>query len=457
MDLLVRGGTIVNETGQQKADVLVQNGKIIRLSDCILPVPGMRVIDAHGMLVLPGVIDVHTHYGMVSAGGNRTADDFFQGSASAACGGVTTIIDYAEPLPGESLLEAANKRRQEAEGSIAIDFSLHMVIPRFREGQAAELKALLDQGISSCKVFTTYKSLKIDVPDLLRLLKSARDLGVLVTVHAEDDDVIQRAQRRLHEGGMLAPRYHPASRPVEAEVQAIKWLVSAAAAQRCPLYFVHVSSGEGCRAIGQARQEGMRVMGETCPHYLLLTQEKYQSPEAQQYIMSPPLRRQEDIDALWAGLSSGALQVVATDHCSYTREQKQAAATCLDTLPGIPGSETLLPLMYSEGVGKGRITLGELVGLLAGNPARIFGLYPQKGVLAPGSDADMVILDPYQEVTISAQHLHSAAGYTPFEGWQVKGYPVTTILRGRVIYSDGRFSGAQGGGAFIPAGPGTFQ
>lgn len=456
MDLLIRGGTVVNETGVRRAEVLIQDGKITEVGEGIPEFPGVRVMDAFGRLVLPGIIDAHTHYGMESAGGIITADDFCQGSLSAACGGVTTVIDYAEPAPGESLLEAAGKRRAEAEGSIVIDFSLHMAVPRFGKAQAAELEGLLKYGISSYKVFTTYEGLKIPEGDLRFLLQRARGLGALVTAHAEDDGVIQDAQMRLRRDGLVAPRHHAASRPAQAEVRAVKRLIRLAGECGSPIYFVHVSSGAGCRAIARARAEGAPVFGETCPHYLLLTEELYQSPEAQKYIMSPPLRREEDHRILWEGLGSGDLQVVATDHCAYDWDQKRSAGTCYDTPPGIPGSETLLPLLYSEGVARGRITLEQMVGALSANPARIFGLYPRKGALAPGSDGDVVVFDSEKETAISARHLHSAAGYTPFEGWRVKGYPVATVLRGQVVYENGRFTGGRGGGRFVPAGPGIW-
>ena len=455
MDLLIRGGTVVDETTARRADVLIGDGRITRVDEDLAAPPGARVIDARGRLVLPGVIDVHTHYGVKSAAGEVSADDFYHGSVSAACGGVTTVIDYAEPRPGQPLVEAARRRRWQAETDIAIDFSLHMTIPWFSGAQASELGDLLTHGISSYKVFTTYEGLRIEEEDLRVLMQHAGELGILVAAHAEDDQVLRTAQARLRGRGLVAPRYHAESRPVTAEVEAIERLTRLAAESACPVYFVHVSSGRGCKAIARAREEGARVQGETCPHYLCLTEEAYKSSEAQKYIMSPPLRREEDNHALWEGLSSGTLQVVASDHCAYSWNHKQSAETCFDTLAGIPGSETLLPLLYSEGVVKGRITLNQLVSVLASNPARIFGLYPHKGVLAPGSDGDVVILDPEKEMVIADHSLHSAAGYTPFEGWKVKGYPVATILRGEIIHENGRFTGSRGGGRFVRAGLGT--
>ncbi|MBS3937076.1 MAG: dihydropyrimidinase [Peptococcaceae bacterium] len=452
MDLLIRGGTVVGEEKQRRADILVREGKIVEISETIVPPGGHDVVDATGMLVLPGVIDVHTHYGMVGARGVRTADDFYQGSVSAAAGGVTTVIDYADPMTGESLPEAALKRRLEAEEGIAIDFSLHVVVSKFGQQDVPELAALAEQGITSLgEIFTSHPSLKIDTEDLRLLLVKARDAGILATMHAEDDLLIQEAGRVLRQAGQDDKQYHGISRPIEAEVTAIKGLIEMAAELECPLYIVHVSSGEGAKAIADARRAGLLIMGETCPHYLLLNEGRYRETGAALYIMNPPLREAANNDALWAALADGTLQVVTTDHCSYTRQQKEASSLCFEIMPGVPGSETLLPLLYTEGVGKGRIELPRLVQLLSSNPARIFGIYPQKGTIAVGSDADMVIFDPVKEVTITALEQHSAAGYTLFEGWKVKGYPRLTLLRGQVIFRDGQFCGERGAGRFIPA------
>lgn len=455
MHLLIRGGTVVDEKGLNEADVLIIGGKVTEVGRRLVAPQGVEILDASGKFVLPGIIDAHTHFGMKSRNGIITADDFYRGSASAACGGVTTVIDYAEPLPGQSLKEAAKQRRLEAESSIAVDFSLHVVIPDLDGDRASELEALLHYGISSYKVFTTYEGLQIKDRDLRRLLQLARELNTLVTVHAEDDQVLQDARHRLIQQARVSPGYHAASRPAEAEGRAVESMIRLADETGVLIYFVHISTGAGCRAIGRARAAGQRVLGETCPHYLLLTEELYQRPDAQKYIMCPPLRKAEDNWMLWESLQSGVLQVVATDHCAYTWDQKRSARTCFETPPGIPGSETLLPLLYSEGVARGRLTLPQLVALLSANPARIFGLYPRKGGLAPGSDGDAVILDPRKEVVLSAKNLHSAAGYTPFEGWRVQGYPETTILRGKIVYHRGYFTGIQGGGRFVAAGLGS--
>ncbi|MBS3977329.1 MAG: dihydropyrimidinase [Syntrophomonadaceae bacterium] len=457
MDLLVRGGTVVREAGTEPADVLIKEGRIFAFGRDLPEPYGIKVVDASGMLVLPGVIDVHTHFHMKSARGYTTADDFFQGSVSAAFGGVTTVIDFADaPLPGQTLLDCMKERKAQADRELISDYTLHAVVTQFGEQEAKDMPALMAAGITNCKIFTTYDTLKLEDEDLSRLLKFAGQTGLLVIVHAEDDRMVQEAQLALKNQGRTEPRYHGASRPVGAELSAINRVIAEAKTAGCLLYIVHVSSGSGAQAIALARRAGQRVMGEACPHYLLLTEDLYQAPDAQKYIMSPPLRTKEDNLLLWRALAAEELQTAATDHCSYTWEQKIKANTCFDTPPGIPGVETLLPLLYSEGVGKGRITLDQLVKFLAGNPARIFGIYPQKGTLAPGSDGDLVIFDPEKEAVLTGSSLHSAAGYTPFEGWKVKGYPRVTVLRGQVVCQDGELVAQKGIGRFLPAGLGRF-
>jgi dihydropyrimidinase len=457
MDLLVRGGTVVREAGAEPADVLIKEGRISAIGRDLNEPSGIKIVDASGMLVLPGVIDVHTHFQMKSAKGFTTADDFFQGSVSAAFGGVTTVIDFADsPLPGQTLFGCVEERKTKADPNLILDYTLHAVVTRFGEEEAKDMKALIAKGVTNCKIFTTYDTLKLEDEDLSRLLKFAGQTGLLVIVHAEDDRLVQAAQLALKDQGKTGPGYHGVSRPAEAEVSAINQVIAEAKTADSLLYIVHVSTGSGAQAIAHARRAGQRVMGEACPHYLLLTEDLYQAPDAQKYIMSPPLRTKEDNLMLWRALAQEELQTAATDHCSYTWEQKSQAETCFDTPPGIPGVETLLPLLYSEGVGKGRITLSQLVRFLAGNPARIFGLYPQKGTLVPGSDGDLVIFDPEKEVVLTGSSLHSAAGYTPFEGWKVKGYPRATILRGQVVCQDGKLFAKRGTGRFLPAGLGRF-
>jgi len=453
MALLVKNGTVVTETGVVQADLLVEGEQIAALGRD-LTAPGAEVVDASGLVVLPGVIDAHTHYSLFTRGA-LTIDDFASGSRSAACGGVTTFIDYADPIEGRPLVEGLQARQAEASGKACIDYHFHMCFYGERPWTREELEDLRREGISSLKVFTTYEASRIPYRHLEKLLAAAREVGLLVTVHAEDDDLVRATGEKLKEQGLTAPSYHGQSRPWEAEAQAIADVIALAEKQGVPVYIVHVSTGAGAKLIEAAQARGVKVFGETCPHYLVLEESCFQREFPQQYIMTPPLRTRRDNEMLWEALARGSLQVLATDHCAYTLRQKEAD-TCFTTLPGIPGSETLLPLMFSEGYRKGRLTLEQLAAYLATNPAKLFGLYPRKGVLRAGSDADLVLVDPEREVVLSGGKLHSRAGYTPFAGLTVRGYPVLTVSRGRVVYRDGQFVGEPGWGQFIKAGETTW-
>jgi dihydropyrimidinase len=426
---LIKHGSVVTENGGIKADVRIANGVITAIGPDLEPDKADQVIDAEGKFVLPGVIDAHTHYKMFSPNG-MTADDFESGTKSAACGGVTTYIDFASPVEGKSLLESFLERQEEANGDSYLDYHLHMEINGFHDFSLDELKQLARYGVSSLKVYTTYAD-RLPDDKIKKLLTMAKETGLLVGFHAEDDELVSELREQFVKDNKAKVEYHAESRPHEAEVKSVQNLINLAKEIDVPIYIVHVSTGEACELIRKAGDEGQKVYGETCPHYLLLTDACYRKEHGQKYMMTPPLRKEEDQELLWQGLKDGVFQCLATDHCSYTVSQKLKSDSCFDNLNGIPGSETLLPLSYSEGVGKGRITIEQLVDLLSTNPAKIFGLYPQKGVISVGSDGDITILDPEKEVTLTGEGLHSAAGYTPFDGIKVKGYPVMTILRGQ--------------------------
>jgi len=448
VDLLVANGKLVIEKGLVEADLAVDGGKISAIGR-IEPPAGIRVFDAERKLVLPGVIDAHTHFGLV-ARGTVTADGWEEGTISAACGGVTTCIDYADPFPGEPLVEGAREKLAEAEGKACIDYTVHMTVHCWTSDLRQELQELREMGITSLKIFTTYDQ-KIADGDLGLLLEDARDLGLLVTVHAEDDDVVRKLRSQLEQRGDTGPRSHGISRPPEAEERAVAKVIETAQKLDVPVFFVHVSTGDGATRIAEARRYGQKVYGETCPHYLILDDGVYASGDPRPVIMTPPLRPPGHQEVLWQALSKGALQMVATDHCAYTLEQKGQGKTCFDTLPGIPGSETLLPLLYTFGVGGGHFDVICLARLLSTNPAKLFGLYPQKGCIEVGSDADLVIFDPEKEVVLDGKKLHSSSVYTPFSGIKVRGYPETTLLRGEVIFHRGEFMGRPGMGRFVKA------
>lgn len=451
MAWLIKGGWVVTAERVEQADLLVEGEKIVARKPG-LTASAADVLDARGKYVLPGVIDAHVHYQM-PIGDLWTADDFYTGTMSAACGGVTTVIDYAEPFgTGDKLEEVIERRLEEAKGKVAVDFSLHLVLLPGHEEDKKALQVAVERGLVSFKVFTTYNQ-RLSYAAIKKCIQASQEIGALVTVHAEDHDLIMAAREKLKADGRTSVRYHALSRPHEAEVEAVRRLIDIAKECQASLYFVHVSTAGAARLIASARREGLKVFGETCPHYLLLTDEVYAREDAPFYLMCPPLRTKEDNLKLWEILSRGYFQVVATDHCSYTPEQKLSRTSFWDTPAGVPGTETLLPLLYSYGVREGWLTLPQLVQVLSTNPARLFGLYPRKGELNPGSDADIVIFDPRKEQELSSKTLHSAAGYTPFEGYTLKGYPEATFLRGELIYYQGRFLGRPGQGRFIPGKP----
>lgn len=450
MSLLIKGGTVVFGGVRRQADVLVQGDKIVKVE------PGTRadashVINVEGKYVLPGAIDVHTHM-QLPVSGTVSSDDFFTGTRAAAFGGVTTILDFATQSIGESLKETAAKRRSEAENKVCIDYSLHLGVTDLTDETMAEIPVMIDQGYPSFKLFMTYPGLAVDDGELYAALKTVSEAGGLVGVHAENMHLIRHFVRALLSEGKTAPMYHEVSRPALAEAEAVSRAIMIAAETNSNLYFFHLSTARGLAEIREARQRGLPVYAETCPQYLLLTRDKYKEPDfrAARYVMSPPLRDFEDQRALWSGLADGSLQVVGSDHCPFRTDQKRLGQESFDRIPnGGPGVETLLPLLLSEGVGKGRLTMERLVEIVSTEPARLFGLYPRKGAIVAGADADLVIIDPDKKVALSAETLHMNIDYTLYEGFVLKGYPVMTISKGKVICSDGQFFGAPGEGRFI--------
>ncbi|KUK86289.1 MAG: Dihydropyrimidinase [candidate division TA06 bacterium 34_109] len=437
-----------------KKDILIIGDKIREVNDNILPreiFHGCKIIDASGKFVIPGIIDAHTHYFMKSSSNQITADDFYSGSISAAFGGVTTFIDYAEQQRGHTIKEAFANRQKEAKGKAVVDYSLHQSVCSLYPNLKKDLEELKTEGVNSLKLFTTYKEdgSMLDKESWLDLLRMSRDLKLLITVHAEDDEMIDQNKTKYKEKGELPPYFHTQLRPPEIEYEAIKKVGNMAKSLDMPIYIVHLSSEKGYKALKEIRKSRGKIFAETAPHYLLLTEDLLKGKDAQKYFMTPPLRKKEDNLALWRAIENNDIEVIASDHCSYTIEQKLSSSNCLNILSGIPGSETLLPLVYSYGVRRGYFDIKRMVNLLSTNPAKIFGLYPEKGSLKVGTDADLVIFDPEKEIIISDSMQHTAAGYTPFDGFKVKGYPIATILRGKVIVNENRFYGEQGGGKFL--------
>jgi len=451
-DLVIRNGTVVtaDEAAQPpfKAHIGIRGEKIAAVSEQALE--GKTVIDAEGKYVFPGVIDAHVHMAL-PVSGTISSDDFYTGTVAAAFGGVTTIIDYTTPDVNQNLLESVRERLKVARDAV-IDYSFHAVILGWPEGRAEEIAEAIRQGISSFKLFMAYgrSRRKSDDGVLYQAFQAIGKEGGIAEVHAENDDIIEFYQQEFRREGKLAPKYHALARPDFSEGEAVARALYLAKEADAPLYLVHLSSAKAIDALVKSRRDGVEVLGETCPQYLVLTDEVYQTEDAHYFVISPPLRKAADRKRLWAGLAAGEFSVIATDHCPFMRSQKDPKRDNFLELPnGMPGVETLLPLIYSEGVVKKRITLQQMVQYLATNPAKIFGLFPEKGTIEVGSDADLVILDPRRRKRLCRKMLHMNVDFSPYEGMVINGYPEITIARGRIIVDEAGFHGQRGAGRFL--------
>lgn len=445
---LFKGGTLVTSREVIRADLRVE-GELIKEIGNLSPLPGEKVYQIEGKLLFPGIIDAHTHF-LLRARNAVTADDVFSGGRAAALGGVTTVIDYADMLPGQPLLAGIEHRRSDFVDSV-VDYSFHLVVnDHYSPDQAGEFSALKKAGIASIKLFTTYKDAGYMLPTSKwqSIMAACRQAGVLVTVHAEDDVIVEAATEEGLAAGRVRIEDHPDLRPGRSEAVAVEQLIGLARTTQCPVYIVHLSSSQSCRLLQEARKD-LPIIVETTPHYLLLDRSLLRGPDGRNHLMTPPLREPEDNQALWQGVIDGTISVIATDHCAFTPQQKAIGTNALDVLPGIPGVETLLPLIYTYGVAPGRIQLHHLIQLLSENPARIFGLWPRKGRLEPGADADLVVYDPQPRWTLTDDMVRSRAGYSSFAGMELQGRVYLTLLRGRVIAQAGELSGTKGWGQFV--------
>ena len=450
--LLIKNGLVVDTEWTRHSDILVEGSRIRRIArnisveDCPEDV---HVVDATGLCVLPGIIDAHTHYHLVSRG-TVTADSFLEGSKLASYGGVTTVVDFADDNK-VSLLSSTKDRLKEMR-EMSIDYALHQGVYAYRDSIRAELNQMKNAGVGAIKIFTTYKNVGYLVEkreELKEIFSAAKELGIMVCVHAEDDSIVTEISENWK--GQFRPEDHPDLRPSEAEAKAIRYVGEIAGELDMPIYIVHVSSKAGIETIRDLREKGVKVIAETTPHYLFLDRSKLSGPEGPLYVMTPPLRTKEDNEALQEALVDGEIQVVATDHCSFTREQKLESSDVRTIYPGIPGTEELLPLIYNFGHVSGQLSIGQIVNLLSTGPAKAFGLYPKKGVLQEGSDADIVLFDPSEIWTISSTTPPSASHYTPYEGMTVMGRVKMTYLRGRLIMGHDIYLGLEGDGQFVKA------
>ncbi len=450
--LVIKGGKIVSASDIFEADVGIENGKVVKIAKDL---DGDEVIDASGKLVMPGMIDGHTHMAMPFMG-TFSSDDFETGTIAAAFGGVTTIINFAIQEKGKGLKDAVDVEESKASGKSVIDYSFHVAVTDMNDEVLAEIPKIMEGGVTSFKLFMTYEGLMVTDDVLLEVLDLVTKNGGIVGVHAENYYMIKFLTQRLLAENKTDPIYHAYSRPNCCEEEAVGRACLITQLINGRLYIVHLSTAEGLARIEEAQARGVRVYAETCPQYLLLDESLYNEPDfgGAKYVMSPPLRKEKDRAALWDGIRRGTIQLIGSDHCPFFFEtQKTMGKDDFTKIPnGAPGVETTLPLLYSEGVVKGRITVNKLVEVFSTNPAKVYGLYPRKGTISVGSDADIVILDPEKEVTLSVDVLHQNVDYTPYEGFRVKGYPVTTLVRGKVICSDGEFLGEKGYGKFLPRG-----
>ena len=453
--LLIQNGLLVDTEWTRHADVLVEGTKITHISTHIgeEEVPaGTQIVNAHGLCLLPGLIDAHTHYHLVSRG-TVTADSFVEGSQLAAFGGVTTVIDFADDDKKGHLEKCASERIGAMDKEMAIDFSIHQGIYAWRDSLEDELSDLKDRGVRVLKMFTTYKNVGYMVEkkeELKAVFALAKKLDMMVCVHCEDDAMIQRIDAQYK--GPYDPPAHAVLRPSEVEAKGIETVGMIAHDLGMPLYVVHLSSKKGLEMVRKLRDMGTRIIVETTPTYLFLDRSKLAGSDGALYVMTPPLRDKEDNEALQEAVLNGEVQVIATDHCSFTRKQKLSSNDCRTIYPGIPGTEELLPLVHTFAAHSGRIGLQQVVNLLSTGPAKAFGLYPRKGALKVGSDADIVLFDPDEAWTLGEETTHSAAGYTPYEGFPVLGKVKFTYNRGRLIMGDSIYLGIPGNGKFIAQG-----
>jgi dihydropyrimidinase len=459
MSVLLKNGLVVTSTGSYNADVYIE-GDAIKAVGSGLAVKADETVDATGKYILPGAIDPHTHIDMPFMG-TTSSDDWKTGSIAAACGGTTSIIDFSLQGKGESLRDAVERQKGKADGKTVVDYSIHPGVTDARPDVIEEVKkAIHEYGTPSFKVFLFY-DFRVDDYAMIRLLEETKTHGGLVQVHAESFDMIRRLNEQLAVSGKLGPMQHARAHSVLAEEQAVERCVSAVEFTGSRIYIVHLSSSRGLWKVKQARDRGLRVQAETCPQYLTLTENRYDEPDwnGAKYVMSPPLRTQESLDELWLGLRDGDVQTVGTDHCPFNfKGQKDMNGTGdYKNIPnGAPGIETMLMLMHTEGVVKGRITLERMVDVLSTGTARMFGL-SNKGAIAAGKDADIVVFDPKKKFKITQKKLHQNVDYTPWEGWEMTGMPQIVYSRGKKVAEwsgdQMKFVGEAGKGRFVKRAP----
>ncbi len=459
VELVIRGGTVVNADGSAVGDVAIGGGKVMAVGDDVagLDVSSAREIDARDKLVMPGGIDSHTHIEQVSASGYMNADDFYSATVSAAFGATTTTLSFAAQHRGMAIPDVLADYHQRAAEKAVIDYGFHLIVSDpTPEALTDHLPAAAASGVSSLKLYMTYDRLMVDDNQLLEVLAVARAHGALTMVHAENHGMIGWMSNRVVEAGNTLPRYHAVCHTRGAEAEAIHRLGMLSELADAPVLVVHVSTTEGIEEIRRARARGVQMYGETCPQYLFLTHEDLDRGglDGAMFCCSPPPRDEADQEACWAGLLDGTLQVYSSDHAPFRFDESGklpngVQTTFKEIANGVPGLELRLPMIWTEGVGSGRLTPEQFVALTSTEHARIYGLLPQKGVIAAGADADLAIWDPNRELTITHEMIHDNVGYTPYTGRQLRGWPVTVLSRGDIIVDDGELRAERGRGRFL--------
>ena len=451
-DLLIAGATVVTEAGLRETNVAVSKGIVEAVDDGLRH--AARTIDAEGLLLLPGGVDPHTHLNSVwpFPDERRPADDFHTGTRAAAAGGITTVCDFVYHLGDETLLEATNRVVDAATADACIDYSLHIVVSELKPSFVDEIEPLTNSGYPSFKFYTQLPDFVANAPRYIDFLQRIGDAGGIAMFHCEDASIIEYCCGVLASAGKTSPRDYPASRPPEVEESATAWALNLAAVARVPAYIVHLSSAVALELALDARHRGSDVFVETRPLYLHLTDDCFDASDAEaaRYIGTPPLRSGTDRERLWDGLAGADIDAVGSDHVGFTGDQKYQSGDTFQTVPkGVANMENMLAMLYSEGVREGRISVEQLADLTATRPAKIFGLYPQKGVIREGSDADFCLLDPEEQRTVDGKRLHSAADFDLFEGLEVTGWPVVTVSRGEVVYENGAVRAEGGRGQLV--------
>lgn len=443
MRTLFKGGTVVSGTGTKRADLLVEDEKVVE-SGRNLKVDADRVVDVTGCFLFPGFIDAHTHFDLDVAG-TTTADDFYTGSRAALRGGTTTVIDFACPNKGESLHYGLDLWHKKADGRTFCDYGFHMTIDDWNEDIEREIDDMYAAGISSFKMYMTYPAMMIGDEAMYKALKKLKEKGGICGVHCENSGVINALIAEKQAAGATGVASHPETRPDYLEAEAVGRLLRIAQAVDIPVVIVHLTNAAALAEVHAARRRGQKVYVETCPQYLVLDDSVYYNEDysrAARYVCAPPLRKSADCRALWAGLRRGEIQTVSTDHCSFTLEQKEAGRGDFTRIPGgLPGVEARGELVYSFGVATRKISLAAMCRVLSENPAKLYGMFPRKGVIAPGADADIVVYDPRADHILRAEDMVSRAGYTPYEGFVTRGSIAQVWLRGRLMVEDGQVVG----------------